>query len=103
MKLLPLFFLVLSSAIQACEIPADTWDMPRSARTFLSMQSISACINPFLADRETRLSIVHGKDAESLLHQEELRAWLISLGIEPARIDEKIAAGGKDISLELVK
>ncbi len=84
-----LVMMTMSSVLHAaCVIPQSFWDWPRSGETLLSMKEIKPCIAAYLADSQSDITIHHGKDVDSALHADELRAWLISLAISPARIHD---------------
>ena len=81
--------MTMSSALHAaCVIPPSLWDWPRSGKRLLSLKEIKPCIDTYLADSRSDIIIHHGKDVDSALHADELRAWLISLAISPARIQD---------------
>lgn len=72
----------------ACDIPQSFWDWPRSGGAVLSLKEIRPCIDAYLADPKSKLLIHHGANDEDSLHSGELRAWLMSLAVDPSRITD---------------
>lgn len=84
-----LVLMTMSSMLHAaCVIPPSLWDWPRSGKSMLSLKEIKPCVAAYLADSRSDIVIHHGKDVDSALHADELRAWLISLAVSPARIHD---------------
>ena len=82
-----LALMTTSSALHAaCTVTPSLWDWPRSGEAILSVKAIQPCINAYLANPKSSLLIHHGQDTDSMLHADELRAWLVSLAINPAKI-----------------
>ncbi len=71
---------------QAFVVPPELWDRPRSGRAVLEQPAIRQAVGACLAQPGSRLVVRHGVGQEPLLAAEELRAWLVALAIEPARI-----------------
>ena len=101
MKRMALCFLLAacSPARAACEIPQDFWDWPRSADSVLNIKAIRPCMADFVANPKSVLVIRHGHDEESVLHYDELKEWLVSLSVSPARIRDA-ATDQNSISIE---
>ncbi|MBY0577480.1 MAG: hypothetical protein K2P57_00370 [Burkholderiales bacterium] len=87
-------------ALAACTVPQEFWDWPRSGGSVLAAQDMRPCIDALLAEPKSKLVIHHGKDSESALHFDELRAWLISLAVSPSRILDADDLPAKGLSLE---
>jgi len=62
------------------------WDRPRSARAVLDQPAVKQALERYLAQPASRLVIHHGYGPGPLLQAEELRAWLMALAIDGARI-----------------
>lgn len=88
------------AALAGCTIPQEFWDWPRSASALMGVMDVRPCIDAYLLDPKSKLVIHHGKDEESALHFDELRAWLVSLAISPSRIIEADDLPAKGLSLE---
>jgi hypothetical protein len=83
-------------------LPADLWDRPRSGDIILALPGLKHAVDLLLEYPEARLLIHHGKGEESMLQAEELRAWLVALAVDGARLelipDGKLSEG---LNLEL--
>lgn len=62
------------------------WDRPRTARSVLEQPAVTQALNQHLSQPGSRLLIHHGYGQAPLLQAEELRAWLMALAIDGARI-----------------
>ncbi len=96
-----LILLACNPARAACDIPQEFWDWPRSADSVLGLKEIRPCMASYLANSKSKLLIHHGKDEESVLRYDELRAWLISLSVSPSRMAEAYA-DQKGLSIETI-
>lgn len=67
-------------------IDAADWQQPRSAAMVKSLPGVQAAIRELLESDTRHLLIRHEDDEEGALWGAELRDWLVSLGIPPARI-----------------
>ena len=67
-------------------VPSELWDRPRSGRAVLDSPGIRQTVQLLLTRPDASLIIHHGRGQERLLEAEELRAWLIALSVEAARI-----------------
>ncbi len=100
MRKLALFLTLASGMAHAsCDLPESFWDWPRSGDSVLALKEIRPCIDAYLATPGSSLVIRHGKQDENILHADELRAWLVSLGISPSRIRD-VADDGTALSIE---
>ena len=62
------------------------WDRPRTARSVLEQPAVTQALNRHLSQPGSRLVIHHGYGQAPLLQAEELRAWLMALAIDGARV-----------------
>lgn len=84
-----LALMTMSGMLQAaCTVPSSLWDWPRSGEAILSAKEIQPCVSAYLADSKSSLIIHHGAGVDSALHADELRAWLVSLAVNPSRIHD---------------
>lgn len=67
-------------------IAPELWDRPRSARAVLEQPAIRDAVRAHLAQPGSRVVIHHGYGQNPLLQAEELRAWLMTLAVDAARI-----------------
>lgn len=90
---LPLLVILLCASVGAAEsvriITADDWARPRSGDSLVRMPALKDTVRDYLAqrkrhqgeDRGQRILIRHPRGEEGVLWAEELRGWLVSLGI----------------------
>ena len=76
----------VAAAAQTFVVPPDLWDRPRNGRAVIEQPAVRQAVGAYLAQPGSRLVLRHGIGQESLLAAEELRAWLVALAVEPARI-----------------
>lgn len=67
-------------------VPRELWDRPRTARLVAEQPAVKHAVGAYLAESGAQLVIHHGLGQEPLLQAEELRAWLMALAVEGARI-----------------
>lgn len=93
----------LAFAAQAYTVPAEFWEQPRSSKAVLEQPALRQGISAWLAKPGNTLVIHYGSGEEALLRAEELRAWLIALAVEEARIEVAgDLAGGDELRIELL-
>jgi hypothetical protein len=71
-------------------IAADDWARPRSGESLVQMPALKRTLRDYLAERQqngTRIVIRHPRGEEGVLWAEELRGWLVALGIPSADIE----------------
>ncbi len=73
-------------AAEQLVIAPELWDRPRAARTVLEQAEIREAIRMHIAQPGSRIVIHHGYGPNPLLQAEELRAWLMTLAVDAARI-----------------
>ena len=79
----------LAAVAQAADIftvAPELWDRPRSARAVLEQPLIKQALELHLSRPGSRIVIHHGYGQDPLLQAEELRAWLMALAVDGARI-----------------
>jgi len=67
-------------------VAPELWDRPRSARAVFELPPVRQALDLYLARPGARLVIHHGYGQDPLLQAEELRAWLMALAVDGARI-----------------
>jgi hypothetical protein len=75
-----------AAADQWFAVPPEVWDRPRSAGVIVEQPVIRRAVDMHFAHPGSRLVIHHATGQESLMHAEELRAWLIALAVSPGRV-----------------
>jgi hypothetical protein len=76
----------LSWPLQAADVAAELWDRPRSAQAVMAQPAVQQAVAAYQTRGTTRIVITHGAGHEALLQAEELRAWLVALAIDGARV-----------------
>jgi hypothetical protein len=91
----------LGAAGPVRELTAAEWDRPRSGEFVAGIPVLKETVRAFDARPGRALTIRYPGDEAGLLWAEELRSWLVALGIESSRI--VLAAGARRTdALELV-
>jgi len=103
-RLLPLL-LLLFSPVRAADGPwvidAEFWAAPRSGEAVLAEPALRAAVDTLMFREESsRLVIRHPGGETGQLWAEELRGWLVSLGIPSVRIQTE-PGGVRDDQLQL--
>lgn len=94
-RVLPLLVMLMYTGVCAAEsaqiITADDWARPRTGESLVQMPALKRTVRDYLAQegdrRGQRILIRHPRGEEGLLWAEELRAWLVALGVPSADID----------------
>jgi len=84
--LLLMFVLLVPARAEQMLVAPELWDRPRSARTVLDQAVIRETVRQHLEQPGSRIVIHHGYGQTPLLQAEELRAWLMTLAVDAARI-----------------
>mgnify|MGYP001596163115 CR=1 FL=1 len=72
---------------QTYNLPIDFWLAPRSGQAVRAEAQLQQALTAYLQSERTRIRVHHQKRDESIAQAEELRGWLIALGVEAARIE----------------
>ena len=72
---------------QRFDLPADLWLASRSGQAIRNNAQISKALDSYFQLAQARVRLHHHKRDESSAQAEELRGWLIALGIEAGRIE----------------
>lgn len=84
------------------DVDAASWQQPRSAAMVQALPAVRSAVNELLAADTAKLVIRHNDDEEGALWGAELRDWLVSLGIHPARMrTESSDVGTAALQLEI--
>ena len=62
-------------------ISAEEWARPRSGEALTQMPGLKTAVTAYLSDSGHTLIIHHPVEEEGLLWAEELKTWLVALGI----------------------
>ncbi len=85
--------MLVFSAVILCSLPCaaadvapELWDRPRSAQAVMAQPAVRQVVAAYQANSAARIMIVHGPRQEAQLQAEELRAWLVALALDGARL-----------------
>lgn len=92
---------VLPVSLPAAEIAPDLWDRPRSAQTVMASPAIRQAVTAWQQDPAARIMIVHDPRQEA--QAEELRAWLVALAVDSARVFLRADPAAVVVSVEVLK
>lgn len=81
-----LLLLSLSLRAESVAITADRWATPRSGETVAGWSELRELMAAFDRQPDTRIVIHHPPGETGSLWAEELRSWLVSLGVPSSRI-----------------
>lgn len=81
-----LWLALLALPVQAADLAAELWDRPRSAQAVMAQPAVRQAVAAYQANGAARIVIVHGPRQEAQLQAEELRAWLVALAVDSARL-----------------
>jgi hypothetical protein len=104
MLLAALVALPLSAAAERYYLPSQFWLNARSGESVTAEPAVASAVQRFLERPRSVLTIHHAREDESLVRAEELRSWLIALGLEAQRIslaEARVAARTADRTLTL--
>lgn len=87
----------------AAEIGPELWDRPRAAQVILAHPAIREAVAAYHVRDGRPLRVVHGERQEALLQAEELRAWLLALGLEPGRVSLRRDPAAAVLRLEVTE
>ena len=85
------------SLAESVTITAEQWARPRSGGYVTGLKSLQEQLAAFERSTDNRLIIHCPGDEKGMLWAEELRAWLVALGVPSARIALKPDFGQIDI------
>jgi hypothetical protein len=85
-----LWAMALVLPVQAADLAPELWDRPRSAQAVMAQPAIQQVVAAYQASSAARIVIIHGPRQETLLQAEELRAWLVALAVDSARLQLRV-------------
>jgi hypothetical protein len=80
------FAVLWSLPVAAADLAPELWDRPRSAQAVMAQPAVRQVVAAYQANSAARIMIVHGPRQEAQLQAEELRAWLVALAVDGARL-----------------
>ncbi len=105
-RLLPLALAAMPLAAfgQDCVPSEALWAKPRSGAAILADSGLRGCVLPLLNNTQAVLTLRHTPDEEGVSRAEDLRWWLVALGLDPDRIRLAASAGdARPLILELTE
>lgn len=106
MLILSCFLLIISGSSFADNVEllyANEWSIPKKAITLLAMPAIKNSMDKMKSNEESRLTIKYPGGDEGTLWVNELRSWLVALGLSSKRIKlEPGSAISTTIELEVI-
>lgn len=91
------------AASQTHHLTSEQWAVPRSAETIINMPALTAAMNDLRTNPGGRLLIRYPGGDAGTLWMNELRSWLVSLGVPSTKIETVPgSANGQVIELEVL-
>jgi hypothetical protein len=76
-----------AGAASARVISAEEWARPRDGESLTHLEPLAAAVRDLMAADGSRLLIRYPGGEEGVLWAQELRAWLVALGVASSRIE----------------
>lgn len=87
----------------AADIAPELWDRPRSAQAVMAQPAVQQAVAAYQASGAARIVIIHGLRQEAQLQAEELRAWLVALAVDSARLQLRTDPAATAIRMEVME
>ena len=81
-------------------VPEDMWDRPRSADAVRELAPIRVAVGALLQTPGAALVIRHARGQNEQMKAEELRSWLVALGVDESRIEVTAEARSGGVKIE---
>ena len=86
------------------KLQAETWDMARNGESLLKIDALSRVVNSWARNQSSKIELRYPGGEEGELWVEELRNWLISLGVPSDAIRLSPGSDAEDvINIELIE
>ena len=92
-----------SLPVTAADLASELWDRPRSAQTVMAQPAVQRAVAAYQASSAARIMIIHGPRQEAQLQAEELRAWLVALAVDGARLQLRADPAAAVLRLEVTE
>lgn len=102
-RLLIVLTAMVPISLQAAEIAPELWDRPRSAQAVMAAPAIRQAVAAWQQNAAARIMIVHGVRPEAQAQAEELRAWLVALAVDGARVFLRADPAAGSVRVEVLK
>ena len=83
---------IVWAAAERYALPAQFWLNARSGQSVAAEPALARAVQRFVERPRALLIIHHSREDESLAQAEELRGWLIALGVEAGRVSLREAS-----------
>ncbi|MBX3650809.1 MAG: hypothetical protein KF771_05500 [Burkholderiales bacterium] len=93
--------LLSCTAAAAAQLAPELWDRPRSAAAVMAQDAVRQSVAAHQARTGSRMVIVHGVRQEAQLQAEELRAWLVALAVDSARLSLRADPAATGLRIEV--
>lgn len=87
----------LSLSAERVTLTADEWARPRSGEAIATLGRLHKLIEAFDIQPGVQIVIHYGAGESGTLWAEELRSWLVSLGVPSSRINLATGLGRNDV------
>ncbi len=101
-SLVTLLLLPIFSA-SAADLGPELWDRPRSAQAVMAQPVVKQAVAAYQANSVVRIVIVHSARQDAQLQAEELRAWLVALAVDSARLQLRADPAVTTLRLEVTE
>ena len=81
---------------ESVTMTADQWASPRSGESIIRFERLNKLVEAFDQSPDNQILIRHAEGENGTLWAEELRSWLVSLGIPSGRIVLNAGLGRSD-------
>lgn len=98
-----LWIVLLALPVRAADLAPELWDRPRSAQAVMAQPAVRQAVAAYQAGSAARIVIVHGPRQEAQSQAEELRAWLVALAVDGARLQLRSDPSATVLRLEVTE
>jgi hypothetical protein len=77
-------------------LSADLWASPRTAQSVSKMESVKHAVQSWQNDTQSKISILYPGGEEGVLWSNELKGWMISLGVPEQSMQVRSGSGVVD-------
>ncbi len=94
---------LLALPARAADLAPELWDRPRSAQAVMAQPAVRQAVAAYQASGAARITVIHGPRQEAQLQAEELRAWLVALAVDGARLQLRVDPAATGLRLEVAE
>jgi len=98
-----MWIVLLALPVRAADLAPELWDRPRSAQAVMAQPAVRQAVAACQASGAARIVIIHGPRQEAQLQAEELRAWLVALAVDGARLQLRTDRAATLLRLEVTE